>query len=108
MVGIKAVTPSRWALVDSRSLKVLTPWIEGSREAVEFAHRHCRGWDLEPGLEVTDQDSYKRLRFHRYELPRMVEAKRKRRKHASTFGDLVEFHPFNAKLQRATGETQTW
>ena len=108
MVGIKAVTPRRWALVDSRNLQVLTPWIEGSKEAVEFAHRHCRGWDLEPGLQVTDWDSYQRLVFQRYELPRMVEAKRRQRKYASSFSDLVEFHPFTATLKRASGETQTW
>jgi hypothetical protein len=97
-----------WALVDVRSLAVHTPWVKGSKEALEFAHRHCRGWDLEPGLEVTDWESYKRLRFQRYELPRMVEAKQKRQRQPRTANDLVEFRPFRAELKRGTGEKQIW
>jgi hypothetical protein len=97
-----------WALVDVRTLQVHTPWVKGSKAALEFAHKHCHGWDLEPGLEVTDWESYKRLRFQRYELPRMVEAKRKRKRYARTASDLVEFHPFRAELKRGTGEKQIW
>lgn len=98
----------KWALVDVRTLQVHTPWIKGSKDALKFAHRHCHGWDLEAGLEVTDWESYRRLRFQREGIPRMMEAQQKRRKQARGFRDLVQFHPFRAELRRGTGEKQIW
>lgn len=97
-----------WALVNTRTLQIHTPWIKGSKEAVEFAHKHCHGWDLEPYLDVTDWESYRRLKFQRETIPRMVEASRKRIKTARTVNDLVEFRPFRAELKRGTGEKQIW
>jgi len=98
----------QWALVDVGTLEVHTPWIDGSKDAVAFAHKHCRGWDLEPGLAVTDWESYRRLRFQRDAIPRMAEDAAKNRRMARSEQDLVEFRPFRAELRRSTGERQIW
>lgn len=103
------ITPTtQWALVDSRSLEVHTPWIEGSKNAVEFAHRHCRGWDLEPAMRITDFESYRRLMFQQRELPRMAEEQRRRQQQARSRQDLVQFRPFRAELKKASGVTRIW
>jgi hypothetical protein len=98
----------RWALVNSRTLAVISPWIQGSAAALEFAHKHYRGWDLEKYLEVTDIESYKRLVFQKDGIPRMAEDAAKKRKTAKSFDDLIEFKPFRAELKRGTGEKQIW
>lgn len=108
-MGYKVVGQEcRWALVNVRTLEVFTPWVEGSKDAVEFAHKHCRGWDLEDGLEVTDWESYRRLRFQREAIPRMAEDAAKRQRIARTASDLVEFRPFRVQVKRGTGESEIW
>jgi hypothetical protein len=96
----------KWALFNTDNLRQITPWLDTPAKATAFADKHANGWREEDNLSVIDAESYKRIRFHKVEVPRMMEKKMKLQQSPRTINDLVVFHPVKTEVKRASGESQ--
>jgi hypothetical protein len=96
----------KWALFNTNTLRQITPWLDTAAKATTFADKHANGWREEEELCVIDIESYKRIHFHKVEVPRMMEKKMKLQQSPRAAHDLVVFHPVKTEVKKASGESQ--
>ena len=105
---IKQVRPKCYALVNIKTLELATPWGNNLERLKTYCYKYCRGWENEKNLVITDNESFSRLKFQKEQIPREIEARKKRQLQAQKMSDLVDFQPFRVEIRRGAGFSEYW